>query len=115
MVLGNPILLKHAPSTPLCAEALEKLFHEAGFDDGEYANLFITNEQSAKVIADKRIRGVKFTGSTSGGMAVAAVAGSNMKPGCYELGGSDPFIVLNDSDMNLAIEKAYISRMVNNG
>ena len=107
--------MKHAPSTPICAEALETLFHDAGFVDGEYANLFITNEQSADVIADKRIRGIKFTGSTGGGMAVAAEAGKNMKPGCYELGGSDPFVVLSDSDMDLAIEKAYISRMVNNG
>ena len=61
------------------------------------------------------MRGVKFTGSTVGGKAVAQVAGQHMKKGCFELGGSDPFIVLEDSDIELAIEKAYISRMVNNG
>ena len=67
LVLGNPILMKHAPSTPLCAEALDKLFKEAGFVDGEYENLFVTNEEAGKVLADKRVRGVKFTGSTRGG------------------------------------------------
>ena len=114
-VLGNPILMKHAPSTPLSAAAIEKLFIDAGFDDGEYSNLYITNEQSAKILGDPRIRGVKLTGSTQAGMAVAEIAGRHMKPGCYELGGSDAFIVLADSDLNLAIEKAYGSRMVNNG
>lgn len=77
--------------------------------------MFIDNDQSEKVLSDKRIRGVKFTGSTRGGKQVAAIAGRNMKQGCYELGGSDPFIVLEDSDIPFAVEKGYISRMVNNG
>jgi len=115
LVLGNPILMKHAPSTPLCAEALEQLFVDAGFDDGEYQNLYITNEQAERVLADKRVRGVKFTGSTVGGKAVAEVAGRHMKQGCYELGGSDPFCVLEDADLKFAVEKAYASRMANNG
>ena len=114
-VLGNPILMKHAPSCPLSAAALEQLFIDAGFDNGEYQNLYITNEQCDRVLSDPRVRGVKFTGSTGGGKAVAAVAGSNMKQGCYELGGSDPFCVLEDADLNLAVEKAYASRMANNG
>jgi succinate-semialdehyde dehydrogenase/glutarate-semialdehyde dehydrogenase len=115
LVLGNPILMKHAPSTPLCAEAIEKLFHDAGFDQGEYSNLYIDNEQAASAIADKRIRGLKFTGSTRGGKQVAELAGRHMKQGCFELGGSDPFVVLDDSDVGFAVEKGYISRMVNNG
>lgn len=115
LVLGNPILLKHAPSTPLCAAALESLFHDSGFNDGEFANLYISNEEAAQVIADKRVRGIKFTGSVVGGSAVAAEAGKNMKPGCYELGGSDPFIVLSDADVYTAVDKAYKSRMGNNG
>jgi len=114
LVLGNPVLMKHAPSTPLCAEAIEKLFIDAGFDEGEYQNLFITNEQAERVLSDKRVRGVKFTGSTVGGKAVAEIAGRNMKQGCYELGGSDPFLVLDDADLDFAVDKAYISRMVNN-
>jgi len=71
--------------------------------------------QAEKVLSDKRVRGVKFTGSTRGGKAVAEIAGRNMKPGCYELGGSDSFIVLDDSDVQFAVEKGFISRMVNNG
>jgi len=62
------------------------LFIDAGFDEGEYQNLYITNEQAELVLSDKRVRGVKFTGSTRGGKAVAATAGRNMKPGCFELG-----------------------------
>lgn len=115
LVLGNPIIMKHAPSTPLCAKALEDMFLEAGFDDGEYANLYITNEQTAGVIADPRIRGLKFTGSTGGGKAVAGLAGLSMKPGCYELGGSDAFVVMSDTDINVAVQWAYIARMINNG
>jgi len=91
------------------------MFIDAGFDEGEYQNLYITNEQAEKVLSDKRVRGVKFTGSTQGGKAVAEIAGRNMKQGCYELGGSDPFIVLEDSNIEFAVNKAYISRMVNNG
>ena len=78
LLLGCPILLKHAPSTPMCAAALQKLFDDAGFD-GEFTNLYVTNEQAARILADKRVRGVKFTGSTQGGKAVAAQAGACMK------------------------------------
>lgn len=67
------------------------------------------------MIADKRVRAVKFTGSTPGGKAVASIAGAHMKKGCFELGGADPMIVLDDSDLDLAVNKAYISRMSNNG
>lgn len=91
------------------------MFIDAGFDQGEYQNLYITLEQAERVLSDKRVRGVKFTGSTDGGKAVAEIAGRSMKPGCYELGGSDPFIVLDDADMAFTIDKAYTSRMVNNG
>lgn len=84
-------------------------------DEGEFATLFVSNEQAAKIIGDKRVRGVKFTGSTRGGKQVAEIAGRHMKQGCFELGGSDPFIVLEDTDLNFAIEKGYISRMANNG
>lgn len=67
------------------------------------------------MLSDKRVRAVKFTGSNRGGKAVARIAGGSMKPGCFELGGSDPFIVLDDTDLDLATEKAYTSRMANNG
>lgn len=115
LIIGNPILLKGAPSTPLCSNALEELFFDAGFDDGQFQNLYLTNQQTERVLCDKRVRAVKFTGSNRGGKAVAKIAGENMKPGCFELGGSDPFIVLEDTNLDLAIEKAFISRMANNG
>lgn len=78
-VLGNPILLKGSPSTPQCSEAIEKVFIDAGFNEGQFQNLFISNEQAANIIADKRVAGVKFTGSTNGGKQVAEVAGRHMK------------------------------------
>ena len=91
------------------------MFRDAGFVDGEYQNLYITHEQAEKVLSDKRVRAVKFTGSTEGGKQVGAIAGRNMKIGCFELGGSDPFVVLDDVDMDFTINKAYLSRMTNNG
>ena len=112
---GNPILLKHSPTTPQCGEAIESIFHEAGFDQGEFFLLKITNEQAAKVIADQRVRALKFTGSTRGGKQVAEVAGRHMKKGCFELGGSDPFVVLDGADLPDAVEKGYTARMINSG
>lgn len=66
-ILGNPIIMKHSPSTPLSALACEDAFRKAGFDKGDYQNVFATNEQCAQIIADQRVRAVKFTGSTRGG------------------------------------------------
>lgn len=115
MVLGNSILMKHSPSTPLCAEALEEAFAEAGFGKGEYQNLFINNDQADQVMADYRIRAVKFTGSTAGGKVVASRCGFHMKKGCFELGGNDPFVVFKDADIEAAVDAAYKSRMGNSG
>jgi succinate-semialdehyde dehydrogenase/glutarate-semialdehyde dehydrogenase len=99
LIAGNPILLKGAPSTPLCTQMIGQIFQDAGMDEGEFSTLFVDNDQAAKVIGDKRIRGIKFTGSTRAGKIIAANAGSHMKQCCFELGGSDPFVVLNDSDV----------------
>lgn len=88
---------------------------EAGFVDGDFQNLYTDNEETLGVVAHPLVRGVKFTGSTAAGRLVAQQAGAHLKKGCFELGGADPFIVLEDSDLGLAVEKAYISRMVNNG
>lgn len=73
MITGNSILLKHSPSTPLCAEALQEAMSEAGFGKGEFQNLFVTEDQCAKIIADRRVRACKFTGSTTGGKKVAVL------------------------------------------
>ena len=114
-VAGNPILLKQAPATPLCSLAIHKLFTDGGFVDGEFTSLFLSNEQAAGVLADPRIGGIKFTGSTNTGKVIGEIAGRNMKPACFELGGSDAFIVMEDSNLDLAVEKGYLSRMNANG
>jgi succinate-semialdehyde dehydrogenase/glutarate-semialdehyde dehydrogenase len=115
LMLGNTIICKHAPNVPQCALAFEKLFLDAGAPAGTWTNIFITNEQSAKVIADSRIRGVALTGSERAGSAVAAEAGQALKKSTMELGGSDPFIVLDDADLDTAVKLAVSGRMVNTG
>lgn len=83
---------------PQCANAIEKLFLDAGADAGTYTNIQVTNEQSSGVIADERIRGIALTGSVRAGSAVAAQARRVVKRSTMELGGGDPFIVLEDAN-----------------
>jgi succinate-semialdehyde dehydrogenase/glutarate-semialdehyde dehydrogenase len=115
LMLGNTLIVKHAPNVPQCALAFEKLFLEAGAPKGTYTNVFISNEQAATVVADPRIKGVALTGSERAGSAVAAVAGKALKKSTMELGGADAFIVLGDADMDKAIEWAIFGRMNNAG
>ena len=75
--------------------------------------MFVTESQCQKIIADRRLRAVKFTGSTRGGKAVAMECAKHVKMACLELGGNDPFVVLKDADMEKAVDAAYTSRMVN--
>ncbi len=114
-MVGNPMLLKHAPSTPRCALMIERLYREAGAPDGLLQNLFLTNGQAADVIRDDRVRGVTLTGSSQAGSAVARVAGSALKPMVAELGGSDPFVALADCDLDEAVEAAATARLINSG
>ncbi len=115
LVIGNTILLKHAPQCPESAEAMEKIFHEAGFPPDAYINIFATNEQIEWVIADPRVRGVSLTGSERAGAAVAEIAGRNLKKVVLELGGSDPFIVLGSDDLDATVEQAVGARLENSG
>jgi succinate-semialdehyde dehydrogenase/glutarate-semialdehyde dehydrogenase len=115
LVAGNSVLLKHAPSTPGCARAIEEIVREGGAPDGLVQNLFLSNEQAARVIADDRVRGVTLTGSTAAGREVAAVAGRHVKHVVLELGGSDPFVVLDDADLERVVPKAVEARCQNNG
>ena len=94
LVIGNTIVLKHAPQCPESAAAIQKIFDDAGFPKGAYENVYATNEQIEWVIADPRIRGVSVTGSERAGSAVAEIAGRNLKKVVLEMGGSDPFILL---------------------
>ncbi len=115
LMAGNTLIVKHAANVPQCALAFEKLFLDAGAPVGVYTNVFLSNEQSAIVIADKRIKGVALTGSERAGTAVASEAGKALKKSTMELGGSDAFIVLDDADMNTAVKWGVWGRMNNTG
>ena len=103
LMAGNAVVLKHAPNVPKCALAMEAVFRDSGLPEGVFANLMIEVEQVAGVIANPYIRAVTLTGSEAAGRKVAASAGQCLKKCVLELGGSDPFIVLHDADMDLAV------------
>ena len=115
LMIGNTIVLKHAPQCPESALAMEQIFRTAGLPADAYINVFATNEQVAAMIADPRICGVSVTGSERAGSAVAAVAGRNLKKVVLELGGSDPFIVLDGADLAEVAKAAAAARMENGG
>jgi succinate-semialdehyde dehydrogenase/glutarate-semialdehyde dehydrogenase len=100
---------------PQCAIAFEKVLTDAGAPEGLYTNLMISHDQSDKVIADPRIKGVALTGSVAAGRSIAAGAGQVLKPSSMELGGADAFIVLEDADMEHAVKWAVWGRMYNAG
>jgi succinate-semialdehyde dehydrogenase/glutarate-semialdehyde dehydrogenase len=115
LMAGNVGILKHAPNVPGCALAIERIFREAGLPDGAFANLFLTNDRAARVIADPVVRAVTLTGSTRAGSAVAAAAGRSIKKVVLELGGSDAFIVLDDVDVQHVARSAAAARCINAG
>jgi succinate-semialdehyde dehydrogenase/glutarate-semialdehyde dehydrogenase len=115
LVIGNTILLKHAPQCPESAEAMQQIFDDAGFPEGCYENVYASNEQIEWVIADPRVHGVSVTGSERAGAAVAAIAGRNLKKVVLELGGSDPFILLGTDDVGAAAQAAAEARLDNAG
>ncbi len=115
LVLGNTIVLKHAPQCPESAAAIAQIFVDAGYPEGAYVNVYATNEQIAEAIADPRVQGVSLTGSERAGAAVAEIAGRNLKKVVLELGGSDPFILLSSDDMDATVEAAVAGRFENTG
>jgi succinate-semialdehyde dehydrogenase/glutarate-semialdehyde dehydrogenase len=115
LIIGNPILLKHAPQCPESAEAIQKIYDDAGFPGGTYQNIYATNDQIEWVIGDPRVHGVSVTGSERAGAAVAEIAGRNLKKVVLEMGGSDPFIVLGADDIGAVAEQAAESRLDNAG
>lgn len=115
IMAGNTVLLRHASNVPQCAEALARLFEKAGLPEGVFTTLFIPTEFIDTVIAHKHIRGVSLTGSEAAGAAVAATAGKNVKRSVLELGGNDPFVVLEDADLKKTVAEAIKGRMVNTG
>lgn len=115
LMAGNVALLKHASNVPRCADAIAALLQQAGLPAGVFAVLHIDNDQAATVVADARIRAISLTGSERAGSAVAATAGRHLKKCVLELGGSDPFIVLADADLDVAVKAAVSSRFDNAG
>ncbi|TDN91962.1 NAD-dependent succinate-semialdehyde dehydrogenase [Microbacterium sp. BK668] len=114
IVVGNTILLKHAPQCPESAAAIERIYRDAGLE-GAYINVYATNEQAATIIGDPRVQGVSVTGSERAGAAVAEAAGRNLKKVALELGGSDPFILLSTDDLDATVQAAVDARLDNTG
>jgi succinate-semialdehyde dehydrogenase/glutarate-semialdehyde dehydrogenase len=115
LMAGNSILLKHAPNVPGCALAIEELLQDAGFEDHELQTLLVDEETVGDVLADRRVRAATLTGSVGAGRAVARQAAAQGKPTVLELGGSDPFIVCDDADLDAAASVGCTARMQNNG
>ncbi len=115
LMAGNTIILKHAPQCPESSLAMEQAFRDAGLPEDAYINIFATNSQVADMIADPRVAGVSVTGSERAGAAVAEVAGRHLKKVVLELGGSDPFIVLDSDDLTRTVKAAVAGRMGNAG
>ena len=115
LIVGNTVILKHAENCPTSALAIAQIMRDAGVPEGVYVNIFATHEQVATMIADPRLRGVSLTGSERAGTVVAETAGRNLKKVVLELGGSDPYIILDTPDVEAAAETAWITRMENVG
>jgi succinate-semialdehyde dehydrogenase/glutarate-semialdehyde dehydrogenase len=115
LIIGNPILLKHAGQCPESAAAMERMFRDAGFPPGAYVNLYAAHDQIERIIADARVQGVSLTGSERAGAQVAEIAGRHLKKVVLELGGSDPFILLSTDDVDAAAQAAVDARLDNSG
>ena len=115
LMAGNVGVLKHASNVSQCSLSIENVFREAGFPEGAFQSLLIGSDKVDRLIADERVMAVTLTGSEFAGTKVAASAGKNLKKTVLELGGSDPFIVLDDADLDLAARVATQSRMQNAG
>lgn len=115
VVLGNTILLKHAGINPQCALALHELFADAGAPEGVYTNLFCGSDQIERIIENPKIAGASLTGSEGAGKSVGEIAGRELKKVVLELGGSDPFVVLDLDNADATIAAAVAGRMANTG
>ena len=115
LMLGNTVLLKHAESVPASALAVQQIMTDAGLPEGVYVNVFASHPQIETIIGDPRVAGVSLTGSERAGSAVAAIAGKNLKKCVLELGGSDPYVVLDTDDVVAAADTAWETRVSNTG
>ncbi|WP_430298253.1 NAD-dependent succinate-semialdehyde dehydrogenase [Sinomonas sp. B1-1] len=115
LMLGNTVILKHAESCPRSALAIQEIMDDAGLPKGAYVNVFASHAQIADIIADPRIQGVSLTGSERAGAIIGELAGKNLKKAVLELGGSDPFVVLDSPDVRALADTAWETRMENTG
>ncbi len=115
LMAGNVGLLKHASNVPQCALALEEIFQEAGFPAGVFQTLLVGADKVAQIVEDDRVKAATLTGSEAAGISLAVAAAKQIKKTVLELGGSDPFIVLESADLEAAATMAVTARMLNNG
>ncbi len=115
LMAGNAGLLKHASNVPGCALAIEEVFREAGFPEGLFRSLLVGSERVEALIEHPLVRAVTLTGSGPAGRAVAGAAGRSLKKTVLELGGSDPYVILEDADLARAVETCVRSRLINSG
>lgn len=115
LMAGNAVVLKHASNVPGCSLAIEDIFNKAGFPENLFQNILIPGEQIMRVMEHPLIKAVTLTGSNSAGQAVAASAGKMIKKSVLELGGSDPYIILEDADIEAAAKTCVESRLLNSG
>jgi succinate-semialdehyde dehydrogenase/glutarate-semialdehyde dehydrogenase len=115
LVAGNAVILKHAKNVWGMAKRVEEMMVEAGFPDNLFRSIFIENEQAEAVIEHQHVRAVTLTGSAKAGSAVAKIAGANIKKSVLELGGADPYIVLDDATIDTAVNVCVMGRIANSG
>ena len=115
IMAGNTAILKHAPISCGAGEMIEDMFLQAGFPEGIFQNIVVNNEVAASVIGEPHIVGVTLTGSARAGRSVSETAGSHLKKVVMELGGSDPYLILEDADLDLAADCVVQSRLNNAG
>ncbi|MDK4231004.1 NAD-dependent succinate-semialdehyde dehydrogenase [Corynebacterium tuberculostearicum] len=115
LLLGNTIVLKHASICPLSSQACQDILEEAGLPKDAYINIYASGSQMDAFVADKRIKGVSLTGSEGAGAAVAKTAGENYKKSVLELGGNDPFLVIDDENLEWVLDQYNLIRMYNTG
>ncbi len=115
LMAGNTVILKHASNVSGSALAIEKLFIEAGFPKNVFRTILVSSQSMESVIINPIVKGISLTGSTEAGKSVASLAGQHLKKCVLELGGSDPYIICEDADLNLAVDICFKTRLLNSG